>query len=118
MATWQVEHRKNRSSLLPSVRGRADVLIGAAWAAGIPLYISAARRTVSEQQRLVAAGASKTLNSYHLLGRAFDVDVVGWGRDDVPRDIWNSLGTFATRQLGLRWGGNFKGFFDAGHFEL
>lgn len=84
--------------------------------AGIPLHITSALRDPTRQAELVRAGRSKTLRSKHLTGQAFDVDVLGFARGDVPRWWWYQLGSLA-EPLGLRWGGNFRGFWDPGHFE-
>lgn len=86
-------------------------------AAGIPAYISSSRRTIEEQRNLVKAGRSKTMNSKHLKGRAFDFDVLGWSRDKLPRDWFEEVGQHG-ESLGMRWGGRFTGFYDAGHFEI
>ena len=83
---------------------------------GIPLHITSALRTRVRQVQLLAEGRTKTLQSKHLTGQAFDVDVLGFARGDVPRWWWYQLGSLA-EPLGLRWGGNFRGFWDPGHFE-
>lgn len=57
------------------------------------------------------------MRSRHLTGDAFDVDVLGMNRDDVPEWWWHQLGNFAESQLGLRWGGRWKSIRDLGHFE-
>jgi len=87
-------------------------------AAGIPAYIGqqGGRRSQAEQSRLVASGASRTYRSKHLDGRAFDIDILGYGRDQLPRWWWDAVGRYG-KSLGLKWGGDFKGFYDAGHFE-
>ena len=84
--------------------------------ASVPLIVTASRRTGAQQRELVRTGRSKTLRSRHLTGEAFDVDVHGFARESVPRWWWYGLGQLA-EPLGLRWGGNFKGFWDPGHFE-
>ena len=83
---------------------------------GIPLTVSSSRRTQAEQRELVRTGRSKTLRSRHLTGEAFDVDVHGFDRSAVPKWWWYGLGQLAA-PLGLRWGGNFSGFWDPAHFE-
>lgn len=103
--------------LQPPVAALAYQFINDLRAAGIPAWISSAVRTKTEQAKLVAAGASKTMRSKHLEGRAFDIDILGYGRDDLPRWWWTAVGQYA-EAIGLRWGGRFTGFFDAGHFEL
>lgn len=92
-------------------------LVWAARTAGIPLIITSALRTAAEQRRLVAIGRSRTMRSKHLKGRAFDVDLFGWNRDDVPLWVWEEIGPWAETQLGLRWGGRFTSIRDLGHFE-
>ena len=84
--------------------------------AGVPLIVTSALRNPSEQAQLVRTGRSQTFRSKHLTGRAFDVDVHGFGRDQIPRWWFYQLGQLA-EPLGLRWGGNFSGFWDPGHFE-
>ncbi len=84
---------------------------------GVPLWVSSGRRDPATQRRLVQAGRSLTLNSKHLSGRAFDVDVLGFARDDVPLSFWHLLGPWAESQLGLRWGGRFRSLKDFAHFE-
>jgi hypothetical protein len=81
----------------------------------LPLVITSARRSDAEQSRLVAQGLSKTLQSKHVVGRAFDVDMYGWNRDRVPRWVWDEIGPVG-EQLGFKWGGRWG--WDWGHFEL
>lgn len=85
--------------------------------AGIPLQVTSSVRTSSQQSALVAAGRSRTNRSLHLDGRAFDVDIHGWGRDEIPRWWFAQLGQLGV-DLGLEWGGSFSGLYDPGHFQL
>lgn len=84
---------------------------------GVPLYVSSARRDLDTQRRLVSEGRSLTFNSKHLTGRAFDVDVLGFARDDIPVWFWHILGPWAEQNLQLRWGGRFRSLQDFAHFE-
>jgi peptidoglycan L-alanyl-D-glutamate endopeptidase CwlK len=83
----------------------------------LPLVITSTRRSPEQQAALVAAGRSKTLQSKHLTGRAFDVDMLGWNRDAVPSWVWSELGP-AGALFGLTWGGSWTSFRDVGHFEV
>jgi len=103
-------------ALSPDIRQAAFHLVYVVRTAGIPLQITSSVRTRAEQGALVAAGRSRTRSSLHLTGQAFDVDVHGYGRDQVPLWFWYALGCFAER-LGLRWGGRFSNLRDYGHFE-
>jgi len=103
-------------SLDPDIQYAAYYLIYAARAAGYPLEITSSLRTRPEQTAFFRSGASNTLRSRHLIGQAFDVDIHGWRRDDVPEWFWWQLGPFA-ESLGLRWGGRWSDPLDYGHFE-
>ena len=96
---------------------RAVLLVNQARGAGAPLYISSSVRTNDEQVLLVKAGLSTNLKSKHLYGLAFDVDVIGYGRNLVPYYFWAWLGPRG-EALGLTWGGRWKNPYDPGHFEL
>lgn len=80
----------------------ATYLLIAARNAGVPLIITSSKRSRTEQLGHFLAGRSWTLNSRHLYGKAFDVDVAGWSRQAVPRFFWDALGPYA-EGLGLKW---------------
>ena len=103
--------------LHPAIQTPAAQFINGLRDVGVYAYISSGKRTTAEQRALVASGASKTMNSKHLTGKAFDFDVVGWNRDALPRWWLDKVGEYG-ESLGLRWGGRFSGFYDGGHFEL
>lgn len=101
------------NTLEPNTQSRAIYLVNAARAVGIPLMVTSARRTYTEQLQLLWQGKTRTLNSKHLQGRAFDIDVAGWSRDALPDYFWRGLWAYA-EGLGLKvplksW--------DKGHFE-
>jgi peptidoglycan L-alanyl-D-glutamate endopeptidase CwlK len=96
-------------------------------------------RSLERQRKLVDAGMSKTLNSKHLVqpdGYAHAIDLVATGDLDDDGDldaqdaslVWSQALYVviadgmkrASRELGIpvRWGGDFRGFFDGPHFEL
>lgn len=83
----------------------------------LPAVITSGRRDTATQQALLQQGRTTTLQSAHLSGRAFDVDMYGWNRDAVPRWVWDLIGPVG-EQHGLRWGGRWKSFVDVGHFEV
>lgn len=108
------------NSLDPKIRPAAVALVNGLRQAGVPVFIQAsgARRTTDEQQRLVQSGRSQTYRSKHLLGLAFDIDIRGFRREEIPKWFWDELGPAAEAYLGLRWGGRFKSLYDPGHFEI
>ena len=78
-------------------------------------------RNINRQRELVKAGKSTTMNSRHITGHA--VDMVPWPVD------WEDLERFevvaeamkqAAEELDIPivWGGDWKSFYDAPHFEL
>lgn len=81
------------------------------------------RRTLDRQKQLVAAGASKTMNSRHLTGHAVDLGayVAGSVRWDWP--LYYKLAEAvkeAARLEGvpIEWGGDWKSFKDGPHWQL
>jgi len=106
----------NLRTLAPVAQSAAIRMVTHIRLAGVPLIVTSAARTVARQAELVRTGRSQTFRSRHLTGQAFDVDVHGFGRDQIPRWWLYQLGSLA-QPLGLRWGGSFSGFWDPGHFE-
>jgi peptidoglycan L-alanyl-D-glutamate endopeptidase CwlK len=97
----------------------------------VPFIVVEGLRTRERQERLVAIGASRTLNSRHLTGHA--VDLAYWLDDgdgapeagevrwDWPlaRKIAAAMKAAATEEgVVLVWGGDWKTFRDGPHFEL
>lgn len=80
-------------------------------------------RTKSRQKKLVAAGASTTMNSRHITGHA--VDVAAWVAGEVRWDwpLYHKIAAGvkeAAKELGVPivWGGDWRSFKDGPHFEL
>ena len=78
-------------------------------------------RNINRQRELVKAGKSTTMNSRHITGHA--VDMVPWPVDweDIERfEIMAEAMKLAAKELGIPivWGGDWKSFYDAPHFEL
>ena len=78
-------------------------------------------RNINRQRELYKAGKSTTMNSRHITGHA--VDMVPWPVD------WNDLKRFEVMSEAMKaaaeeldipivWGGDWKSFYDAPHFEL
>jgi len=80
-------------------------------------------RTLDRQRVLFNEGKSKTMKSKHLIGKA--VDVVAYVNNEVSWDkehyvtISKAFKQAAKElQVSIRWGGDFKSFFDGPHYEL
>jgi peptidoglycan L-alanyl-D-glutamate endopeptidase CwlK len=86
-------------------------------------------RTLEEQKRLFAAGKSRTMKSRHLTGHAVDlaplVDLDGDGDTELSWEhahFWPIAeamkGAAEFLKVSIVWGGDWKSFVDAPHFEL
>lgn len=78
-------------------------------------------RNINRQRELVKAGKSTTMNSRHITGHA--VDMVPWpvDWDDLERfEVMAEAMEQAAEELDIPivWGGDWKSFYDAPHFEL
>ncbi|RMG19279.1 MAG: M15 family peptidase, partial [Planctomycetota bacterium] len=82
--------------------------------------VASGRRTLAQQREKVRKGYSKTLRSWHLLGRAADIVDRRWGWNgpaaNLDHPFWKDLGE-AARLEGLTWGGNWKRFRDVAHVQ-
>ena len=83
------------------------------------------RRTCGEQNQLYAQGRggggdivtyASGCTSWHVLGRALDVDVINRAGSMQPESAYRVAGQI-WHTLGGVWGGTFPGFPDIGHFE-
>tara|TARA_B110000879_G_C10937729_1_gene418564 strand:+ start:143 stop:466 length:324 start_codon:yes stop_codon:yes gene_type:complete len=88
---------------------------------GVDFTVIEGLRTVERQRKLLNDGKSTTMNSRHITGHA--VDMVPWPVD------WNDLERFEVMSEAMKtaaeeleipivWGGDWKSFYDAPHFEL
>lgn len=80
-------------------------------------------RRIDKQKRLVAAGASTTLNSRHLTGHANDVAALVGSEVRWDWPLYHKINEAyakASDELGIpyEWGGNWKSFKDGCHFQL
>ena len=80
-------------------------------------------RTLARQKELVAAGASKTLNSRHLDGHAVDITPVVDGEVRWDWPLYKKLAPVikqAAKELKvpIEWGGDWLTFKDGPHWQL
>ena len=89
----------------------------------IDFMVTEGLRTKDRQAQLVAKGASRTMNSKHITGRAVDLAAVidGEVRWDWPlyHKLAKAMKTAAAEcGVPIVWGGDWKTFKDGPHFEL
>ncbi len=80
-------------------------------------------RTKARQRALVAAGASRTMNSRHMTGHAVDLGALVGGRIAWDWALYPKIAEAmkrAAKELGipLVWGGDWRTLKDGPHFEL
>lgn len=80
-------------------------------------------RTVARQRQLVAAGASKTMNSRHITGHAVDIAFIVAGKVDwsthLFKEAYATISTAAKElNVPVEWGGSWRSFVDMPHFQL
>lgn len=116
----------NRTSLT-RLRGVDERLVAvvkkAAELTSVPFQVTEGLRTRERQAYLVKTGKSKTMNSYHLRGKAVDLVAtpggeVSWNLADY-RKIDAAIQK-AAKVLGHRitWGGNWKTIVDGPHWQI
>ncbi len=79
--------------------------------------ITCTKRLRAEQKALVAQGLSKTMNSKHLSGKAFDIAVLKNGKISWTFADYLPYGEIG-EAVGLTWGGRWTTIKDGPHFEL
>ena len=96
-----------------------------------PFIVLEGLRSRERQAKLVALGASRTMNSRHLTGHAVDLGYWLDDGDGVPENgeirwDWPLYAQLASAMKGaaqkldvaITWGGDWPGFPDGPHFEL
>ena len=80
-------------------------------------------RTIERQKMLVESGASRTMNSQHLIGRAVDLAAIVDGKVSWDLPLYHKLAQAMKAaanycMVEIRWGGDWENFKDCPHFEL
>lgn len=80
-------------------------------------------RTPERQKQLVSEGFSQTLKSKHLTGHAVDLGALVNGTVSWDKEHYHMIAKAMKKsaeelKINIRWGGDFKSFFDGPHFEL
>lgn len=80
-------------------------------------------RTLERQKELLAQGKTRTLKSYHLIGKAVDICILINGKASWDFKLYKEVSEHIkneARKLGYRitWGGDWKTFKDGPHFQI
>lgn len=89
----------------------------------IDFTVTEGLRTLARQKQLMAAGATRTLNSRHITGHATDLAALVGGTVRWDWPLYAKLAIAmktAAKDLGIpiEWGGDWKSFKDGPHFQL
>ena len=104
------------AGLKPKAAGLALLLLKKAQEQNIELTLIAGFRSPDQQEQLFEKGVTKVRRSTHNTGLAFDVAVVEGGKLVFNGEKYKLVGGIG-KEIGLIWGGDWKGFPDAPHFE-
>jgi peptidoglycan L-alanyl-D-glutamate endopeptidase CwlK len=89
----------------------------------VPFEITEGLRTRARQVYLVRTGKSRTMNSYHLRGKAVDVVAMPGGKVSWSLADYRAINTAvqkAAKAAGVTvtWGGSWKSIVDGPHFQI
>lgn len=125
--TWAFGHR-SRNKLTGVNPDLVKVCFRALELSPVDFGIICGLRTPDEQMKMVKKGASQTLHSKHITGRAIDFGVYVNGvyvNGDTPKEykLYEQVADAfmqASRELKIPivWGGSWKTLKDGGHIEL
>lgn len=92
-------------------------------ATGLDFIVTEGMRSVTRQAQLVQAGASRTMNSRHLIGEAVDLAALVGGEVRWDWPLYETLAEdmkAAATELGvvITWGGDWLSFKDGPHFQI
>ena len=109
------------ADLVAVVRRAAELIAGRA--DGLGFIVTEGLRTKQRQQQLLAAGASRTLDSRHITGHAVDLaatvnGAVRWDWPLYPKLAEAMKQAAAERGVPIVWGGDWKTLRDGPHYEL
>lgn len=89
----------------------------------IDFVVTEGLRTKERQAQLVKAGASKTMNSKHIVGKAVDLAAIVDGQVRWDWPLYDKIAAAMERaaeilDIKIQWGGRWLTLKDGPHFEL
>lgn len=118
--SWSARSKRNMQGLHPDLLA---VLDKALRLTPYDFVVTEGLRSEARQKQLLASGASKTLNSRHLTGHAFDIAVIdssgiSWDFALYKANAQVILAVASDLGVELEWGGNWRSPKDGPHFQL
>ena len=89
----------------------------------VDFIVTEGLRTKERQAELLKAGATRTMNSKHIVGKAVDLAAVVDGKVRWDWPLYSKLATAMKRaaeilNVKIEWGGDWVTFKDGPHFQL
>lgn len=89
----------------------------------VPFIVVEGLRTLTRQKELLKAGATTILNSRHITGHAVDIVPIVNGKARWDWPLYRKLAPFVfaaakAEKVPVEWGGDWKSFPDAPHWQL
>ena len=89
----------------------------------VEFIVTEGLRTKERQAELLKAGATRTMNSKHIVGKAVDLAAVVDGQVRWDWSLYSKLATAMKRaaeilNVKIEWGGDWVTFKDGPHFQL
>lgn len=89
----------------------------------VDFIVTEGLRTKERQAELLKAGATRTMNSKHIVGKAVDLAAVVNGQVRWDWPLYSKLATAMKRaaeilNIKIEWGGDWVTFKDGPHFQL
>ena len=89
----------------------------------VDFIVTEGLRTKERQAELLKAGATRTMNSKHIVGKAVDLAAVVSGQVRWDWPLYSKLATAMKRaaeilNVKIEWGGDWVTFKDGPHFQL
>lgn len=100
-----------------------QVVRRAAETTSVEFQVTCGRRTVAEQRLMVAQGKSRTMKSYHLVGKAVDLVAIVAGEASWDLARYATINKYmqsAAKELGhtITWGGTWNTIIDGPHWQI
>lgn len=115
---------KNSLDNLKGIDTRLIIMAGLMLDASVyDFVVTEGLRTVERQKFLVSKGKSQTMNSKHIIGKAFDIAILVDGKANWEYKHYKAFADDFKRiakflNFNVTWGGDWHSFVDCPHFQI